>query len=177
MDEQANGRSNRLRRYVVMGVSGSGKSEIGRRLAKRLGVDYLEGDEHHSPQSIAKMAAGAPLDDDDRREWLLTLQSLITDAVQQNKGMVLTCSALKRRYRDLLRGGDPALVFVYLHGDPAVIASRMKQRTGHFMPETLLESQLRDLEPPGAGERAVRVNVAASPEEIVDQVMEKIATI
>jgi gluconokinase len=177
MNDQASGRSTKLRRYVVMGISGSGKSEIGRRLAKRLGIVYVEGDEHHSPQSIAKMAAGTPLDDHDRHDWLLTLQSLIAEAAQQNKGMVLTCSALKRRYRDLLRAGDPALVFIYLHGDQAMIASRMKQRTGHFMPEALLESQLLDLEPPGDDERVVRVDVAASPEEIVDQVMEKIATI
>lgn len=177
MDDQANERNSKPRRYVVMGVSGSGKSEIGRRLAKRLGIVYVEGDEHHSPQSIAKMAAGTPLDDKDRHDWLLTLQSLIADAAQQDHGMVLTCSALKRRYRDLLRAGDPALVFIYLHGDRAVIASRMNQRTGHFMPKTLLESQLRDLEPPGADERAVSVDVAASPEEIVDQAMEKIAAL
>ena len=177
MNDQATNRSSERRRYVVMGVSGCGKSEIGRRLAKRLDVAYLEGDEHHSPESIAKMAAGTPLDDHDRHQWLLTLQSLIRQAAQRNTGLVLTCSALKRRYRDLLRIGDPALVFIHLHGDPALIASRMKQRTGHFMPETLLESQLRDLEPLAADERAVQVDVAPTPDVIVGQIVQQIATL
>lgn len=160
-----------------MGVSGSGKSEIGRRLAKRLGITYVEGDEFHSPANITKMAAGTPLDDQDRHEWLLALQSIISRAARQSEGMVLTCSALKRRYRDLLRIGDPALVFVHLHGDPVLIAARMKQRSGHFMPEALLESQLRDLEPLGADESAVHVDIAAEPDEIVDQIIQHIATI
>jgi gluconokinase len=177
MDDQPRKRSSKLRRYVVMGVSGCGKSEIGRRLAQRLGIAYIEGDEHHSPESIAKMAAGTPLNDNDRHQWLLVLQSLISQAAQRNQGLVLSCSALKRRYRDLLRVGDPALVFIYLHGDPALIASRMKQRTGHFMPQALLESQLRDLEALAADERAVRVDVAPSPEVIVDQIMEQLATV
>lgn len=164
-----------LRRYVVMGVSGSGKSEVGRRLAQRLGVAYIEGDEHHSPASVAKMAAGTPLDDRDRHEWLLVLQSLISRAAQHNEGMVLTCSALKRRYRDMLRIGDSTLVFIHLHGAPALIASRMKQRTGHFMPETLLESQLRDLEPLAQDERAVRIDIAAEPDKIVEQILQQIA--
>lgn len=165
------------RRYVVMGVSGCGKSEIGRRLAGRLGIAYVEGDDYHSPQNIAKMADGTPLNDADRHQWLLTLQSLIDQAAQRNEGMVLTCSALKRRYRDVLRMGDPALVFIHLHGEPGLIAARMKQRTGHFMPETLLESQLRDLEPIGAGERGIQVDVAAPPDDLVDQIMQRIATV
>jgi gluconokinase len=177
MNDQSRKTSSDLRRYVVMGVSGCGKSEIGRRLAKRLGIAYLEGDEHHSPESIAKMAAGVPLNDDDRREWLLTLQSRLRLAARRNEGMVLTCSALKRRYRDLLRIGDPALVFIHLHGDPQLIAARMKQRRGHFMPEALLESQLRDLEPLGTDERAVRVDIAAKPYDIVDQIMQQIAIV
>lgn len=169
--------SSNPRRYVVMGVSGSGKSEIGRRLAKRLGITYVEGDEFHSPENIAKMAAGIPLNDQDRHEWLLALQSTIGRAVRQNEGMVLTCSALKRRYRDLLRIGDPALVFIHLQGDPVLIAARMKQRTGHFMPEALLESQLRELDPLAADESAVRVDIAAEPGRIVDEIIQHIATI
>ena len=160
-----------------MGVSGCGKSEIGRRLAARLGIAYVEGDEHHSAESIAKMAAGTPLNDNDRHQWLLTLQSLIGQAAQQNQGLVLACSALKRRYRDLLRIGDPALVFIHLHGDPAVIASRMTRRTGHFMPETLLESQLRDLEPLAADEKAIEADVAPAPDVIVDQIVRQIVTV
>ncbi|OGB20685.1 MAG: gluconokinase [Burkholderiales bacterium RIFCSPLOWO2_02_FULL_57_36] len=160
-----------------MGVSGCGKSEIGRRLARRLGLAYIEGDEHHSPESISRMAAGMPLTDDDRHEWLLTLQSLVRRAAQRNQGLVLTCSALKRRYRDMLRAGDPALEFIHLHGDPALIAARMKQRTGHFMPAELLESQLRDLEPLAADQRAIRIDIDAEPDAIVDQIVQKIAAV
>ena len=162
-------------RYVVMGVSGSGKSEIGRRLAKRLGIAYIEGDDYHSPESIAKMEAGIPLDDADRHAWLLVLQSLIGSAAQRNEGVVLTCSALKRRYRDMLRSGDVSLVFVHLDGDPALIAERMKRRTGHFMPEALLDSQLRDFEPLAPDERSVRVDIAADPDEIVERIFRQIA--
>lgn len=176
MNPTAQNGSSTFGRYVVMGVSGSGKSEIGRRLAKRLGIAYIEGDDYHSPESIAKMEAGVPLNDADRHEWLLVLQSLIGNAAQRNEGVVLTCSALKRRYRDVLRAGDASLVFVHLHGDPVLIASRMKRRTGHFMPEALLESQLRDLEPLAPDERAVRVDIAAEPDEIVDLIVRQIAT-
>jgi gluconokinase len=177
MSDQQNERSSELRRYVVMGVSGCGKSAIGRRLAERLGIAYVEGDEHHSPESITKMAAGIPLNDNDRHQWLLILQSLIRQAAQSNCGLVLTCSALKRRYRDLLRIGDPALTFIHLHGDPALIASRMKQRTGHFMPAALLESQLHDLEPLADDERAIQVDVTPTPDVIVDQIMQRIASV
>jgi gluconokinase len=175
MDLNPQKSSNARGRYVVMGVSGSGKSEIGRRLAKRLGIAYIEGDDYHSPESIAKMEAGIPLNDADRHEWLLVLQSLIGRAVQRNEGVVLTCSALKRRYRDMLRAGDASLVFVHLHGDPALIAERMKRRTGHFMPEALLESQLRDLEPLAPDERSVRVDIASDPDEIVERIFRQIA--
>ena len=118
-----------------------------------------------------------PLTDDDRHEWLLTLQSLVRRAAQRNQGLVLTCSALKRRYRDMLRAGDPALEFIHLHGDPALIAARMKQRTGHFMPAELLESQLRDLEPLAADQRAIRIDIDAEPDAIVDQIVQKIAAV
>lgn len=177
MQDQPQKGSTTLRRYVVMGVSGTGKSEIGRRLAKRLDITFVEGDEFHSPANIAKMAAGMPLNDQDRHEWLLALQSVIGRATQGNEGMVLTCSALKRRYRDMLRVGDPTLVFIHLHGDTALISARMKQRMGHFMPEALLESQLRDLEPPGADECAIHVDIACEPDDIVDQIVRRIVAI
>jgi gluconokinase len=177
MEDESQQRTIAARRYVVMGVSGSGKSEIGRRLAGRLGVSYVEGDDYHSPESISKMGAGIPLSDDDRRDWLLILQSMIRQAAQGSEGMVLTCSALKRRYRDLLREGDPALVFVYLHGERELIAGRMRQRSRHFMPETLLDSQLHDLEPPGEDENAIRVDIAAQPDQIVDCIMAQLATL
>ena len=104
-------------RCVVMGVSGCGKSEIGNRLAQRLGFAYVEGDDDHTASNIAKMAAGIPLDDNDRQAWLLILQSRISVAKERDEGLVLSCSSLKRRYRDLLRLGDPSLVFIHLDGD------------------------------------------------------------
>jgi gluconokinase len=163
-------------RWVVMGVSGCGKSEIGRLLAARLGVPHFEGDEDHSPVNIAKMAAGIPLADADRHGWLLLLQARLRDAAARGAGLVLSCSALKRRYRDLLRAGDPQLYFVHLDGARALIAERMQARPGHFMPVSLLDSQLRDLEPLQQDERGVRVDIALPPAQLVQQVMQPFET-
>lgn len=164
-------------RCVVMGVSGCGKSEIGRRLAQRLGFAYVEGDDHHTAGNIAKMAAGIPLDDNDRHAWLLILQSRIRSAKERDEGLVLSCSSLKRRYRDLLRLGDPSLVFIHLDGDRELIASRMQARPGHFMPLALLESQFRDLEPLAADERGIRIDTEAEPEKLVDQIVAQYAAL
>ena len=162
------------KRWVVMGVSGCGKSEIGQRLADRLGIAYVGGDSDHPPANIAKMAAGKALDDTDRKEWLLCLQARIRNARQRGEGLVLSCSSLKRRYRDLLRGGDPALVFVHLEGDRDLIASRMRNRPGHFMPVTLLDSQFLDLEPLMDDEQGIRLSIAFDPEQIVDQALRQL---
>lgn len=158
-------------RWVVMGVSGCGKSEIGARLAGRLGVPYAEGDSDHPPANIAKMAAGTPLDDTDREAWLKCLQRRIAVARQAERGLVLSCSSLKRRYRDILRQGDPALIFIHLDGSRALIAARMQSRSGHFMPVALLDSQFRDLEPLMADERGLRVDIALAPEQIVECIL------
>lgn len=159
------------KRWVVMGVSGSGKSAIGQRLAARLSVEYVEGDADHPPANIAKMAAGMPLTDEDRYGWLLLLQERIRKAAEQGKSLVLTCSALKRRYRDILRQGDPYLAFVHLDGDRDLIAQRMQARSGHFMPVTLLDSQFRDLEPLQPDERFVRLDIRMTPEAMIDEVV------
>ncbi len=119
-----------VRRWVVMGVSGCGKSEIGARLAAELGQPFLEGDSFHPAENVAKMSAGIPLNDDDRAGWLLTLQGKIRAAAQRGEGLVLSCSSLKRRYRDLLRQADPDLRFAHLSGDRAVIEGRMRARAG-----------------------------------------------
>lgn len=156
-------------RLIVMGVSGSGKSSVARLLAERLGFDYVEGDDDHPPENIAKMKAGEPLTDADRQNWLFVLRDRIRHAAADERSLVLTCSALKRRYRDLLREGDPELVFVHLHGDRDLIASRMAARSGHFMPSSLLDSQLRDLEPPGEDEKVIRIDIKYSLVEMVDQ--------
>lgn len=163
-------------RWVVMGVSGCGKSEIGRLLAERLGVPHFEGDDDHSPANIAKMAAGTPLTDADRHDWLLLLQARLRDATVRGQGLVLSCSALKRRYRDLLRAGDPQLYFVHLDGPRELIAERMRARPGHFMPVSLLDSQLRDLEPLQEDERGVRADIALPPAQLIERVMQPFAS-
>jgi gluconokinase len=158
-------------RWVVMGVSGCGKSEVGRRLALRLGIAFVEGDDHHSAVAIAKMRNGIPLADGDRIEWLLHLRSRIANACENARGLVVSCSALKRSYRDLLREGDPALVFVHLNGDKAAIASRIGVRAGHFMPPELLDSQFSDLQPLTENERGFRLDIRQSPDELVNEII------
>lgn len=138
---------------VVMGVSGSGKSTVGAGLAERLGVPFVEGDALHSARNVALMAAGTPLTDEDRREWLATVAERLRQG-QANGGVVVSCSALKRSYRDQLRAAAPALRFIHLAGEPALLAERMQQRAGHYMPASLLASQLATLEPPQPDEAA-----------------------
>jgi gluconokinase len=154
---------------VVMGVSGSGKSTVGRALADELGVPFVEGDELHPPANVARMAAGTPLTDADRQGWLQTLADVLAGAARHDQGVVVTCSALKRRYRDTLRHGAPELRLVHLHGSPALLAERMAARSGHYMPPSLLQSQLDTLEPPGADERPIALDIAAGPQALVAQ--------
>lgn len=159
--------------YVVMGVSGCGKSEIGGRLAARLGIDYVEGDAFHPAANVAKMSAGFPLDDDDRLGWLNVLADKIAGARRQGQPLVLSCSSLKRRYRDLLRSGDPQLVFVHLHGERETISARMQSRPGHFMPPALLDSQLRDLEPLQPDENGFQLDIRCAPDDLIDQIVQR----
>lgn len=158
-------------RWVVMGVSGCGKSSVGSAVAQRLGIAHVEGDADHPPANIAKMAAGIPLDDTDRHGWLLLLKQRIAYAASQGNGLVLSCSALKRRYRDLLREGDPDLFFLHLHGDRALIAERMQARSDHFMPVALLDSQFRDLETLQADEFGLCVDIRNPPEALIEQAL------
>ncbi len=157
-----------------MGVSGAGKSEVGRQLAARLGVRDIEGDDFHSPANIEKMRIGVPLADADRQSWLLALRDLLHAERDIGQGTVLTCSALKRRYRDILREADPDLIFVHLTGARELIAERMLARSGHYMPFSLLESQYRDLEPLQADELGAEFDVAMPPSRIVDQVLARL---
>lgn len=159
------------RRWVVMGVSGCGKSDIGVRLAKELNVPFIEGDVWHSSENVAKMSSGIPLTDADRAGWLATLREKIAAARANGAALVLSCSALKRRYRDVLREGDPNLFFVELDGARALIEERMRLRTGHFMPASLLESQFRDLEPLQPDEHGLRVAIADTPAAITQTIL------
>jgi gluconokinase len=153
------------RPVVVMGVSGTGKSTIGVALADALGLPFVEGDDLHPAANVAKMAAGIPLTDTDRAPWL----DLVAGAL--GRPVVVTCSALKRRYRDRLRDAAPDVAFVYLHGTAELLAARMEGRDGHFMPTALLESQLATLEVPAPDEDAIPADVALRPDEIVELVV------
>ncbi len=158
-------------RWVVMGVSGCGKSTVGQELASALAVPFIEGDQYHPAANVAKMSAGVPLTDDDRSEWLRALQAQIRTAREQGAGLVLSCSALKRRYRDLLREADPALRFAHLSGTREVIEARMQSRVGHYMPLSLLDSQLRDLEPLQAGEAGITLDIGSAPYQLVARIL------
>ena len=157
--------------WVVMGVSGCGKSEVGRRLAAALGVPFLEGDAYHPAANVAKMAAGIPLTDTDRAGWLRTLRDEIAAAHARGEGLVLACSALKRRYRDVLREADPGLHFAHLDGARSLIAQRMLARTAHFMPASLLDSQLADLEPLEPDEQGVRLDIVKDPVDLIQEIL------
>ncbi|WP_181777057.1 gluconokinase [Amycolatopsis pittospori] len=150
---------------VVMGVSGSGKTTVGTALAERLGVDYAEADTFHPQANIDKMSSGHPLNDEDRQPWLEAIADWIRE--HQDSGGVVTSSALKYRYRDILRNGGKVW-FLHLHGDRALLAERMATRSGHFMPVSLLDSQLADLEPLQPDEFGLVADIAKTPEEIVN---------
>ena len=149
-----------------MGVCGSGKSEVGRRVADGLGARFIEGDDYHSPANVAKMQSGVPLDDADRAAWLRRLRREIATARETGQALVVSCSALKRRYRDLLREGDPALRFAHLHGERDMIAARLAARKDHYMPPALLDSQLQALEPLQSDEAGVTLDISAAPQHL-----------
>ncbi|WP_367324302.1 gluconokinase [Streptomyces sp. HUAS ZL42] len=158
---------------VVMGVAGTGKTTIGPLLAARLGVPYAEADDFHPPANIAKMSAGVPLDDADRWPWLDAIGAWAHG--RAGLGGVVSCSALKRSYRDRLRAAAPGIVFVHLTGDRKLVADRMAHRRGHFMPHALLDSQFATLQPLGADEAGVAVDVSGSPQEITDRAAKALA--
>ena len=151
----------------MMGVSGSGKSTLGRALADGLGITFIEGDALHPSENVARMAAGVALTDADRQDWLQSIAEQLRTAKAGGWGVVVSCSALKRSYRELLRAAANELRFVHLHGAPELIAARLRGRSDHYMPSSLLQSQLDTLEPPLADEDALSVNVAAAPDAIV----------
>lgn len=159
---------------VVMGVSGSGKTTIARELANRLGWTFQEGDHLHPAANIAKMSSGTPLDDADRAPWLKAVAAWIDMQRAKGESSVITCSALKRSYRDIIIGGRPDVRLVYLRGSYDLIASRLAQRHGHFMPPSLLQSQFDGLEEPSADENALIVDAAPTPAEIVDTIVEQL---
>lgn len=160
------------RAFVVMGVSGCGKTTVGRELAAILGCPFYDGDDFHPPENVAKMARGVPLDDDDRAPWLAALAALIAEHLARGETAVLACSALKERYRAQLRVTD-AVQFIYLEGDFDTIWARMKSRSEHYMKAEMLHSQFADLEVP-ADDEVIRVTIDRPVSEIVASVLDAI---
>jgi gluconokinase len=155
---------------VLMGVSGCGKTTVARALAGQLGWAFQEGDALHPPANVAKMSAGTPLSDADRWPWLHAIAAVIDGWRARGENGIVTCSALKRAYREVLVGTRAEVRLVHLAGERAVIAGRLAARMGHFMPPGLLDSQFAALEPPGADENPIVVDVAGTPEQIVEDI-------
>jgi gluconokinase len=156
---------------VLMGVSGSGKTTVGALLAGRLGCAFADADDFHSAANIDKMHAGIPLDDADRQPWLAAIAAEIGHWRTAGQCGVITCSALKRQYRDVIVGGRPGVRLVYLKGDKRLIARRMAARHGHFMPAALLDSQFETLEEPAAEEGALTIGIGKPPIVLVENIV------
>jgi gluconokinase len=154
---------------LLMGVSGSGKTTVGALLAGKLGWPYAEADAFHSAANIAKMASGHPLTDEDRWPWLRAIRAWIDGQLARGECGVVTCSALKRAYRDVLRG--PGVQLVYLRGARELIAGRMASRHGHFFRSAMLDSQFADLEEPMPDEGVITVSVEGTPADVVDAIL------
>lgn len=156
---------------IVIGVTASGKTTVGKLLAEKLGWKFYDGDDFHSQANVEKMSRGSPLDDEDRKPWLESLRGLIQSAIARGESAVIACSALKQSYRRLLRVND-TVVFVYLHASVDLVRDRLKSRTGHFMPPALLQSQFDALEAP---RQALRIDAALGLDEIVETVKDRLS--
>ena len=161
---------------VVMGVSGSGKSTVAATLVDRLGWEFAEGDDFHPPENVEKMRAGHALDDADRLPWLRSLAAWIGEHEKAGRNVVVTCSALKRTYRDLLCDGHPSVWFAHVTAGPELIRDRMEHRTGHYMPASLLDSQLSTLQPLQDDEPGAAISGAGTPEAVVDELLSALST-
>lgn len=158
----------KTRFFVIMGVSGSGKTEVGRSLAQHLGWDFYDADDFHPPENVSKMANGIPLDDSDRAPWLASLHDLISSSLKENRPGVLACSALKERYRQQLLKDNHDVQLVYLKGSYDLIWSRMSQRENHYMKPAMLQSQFEALEEPA---NALVVEISDPVEEIIQRIL------
>lgn len=156
---------------MLMGVSGSGKTTVGKVLAQSLGWSYIDADEYHPPSNVEKMRHGIPLTDEDRRPWLEALRRVIDEAVERGENIVLGCSALKHSYQDYLKHEHGEVKIVWLSGSPQLIQERLAHRTGHFMDPHLLPSQFQTLEPP---ENAIQVDISPPPEQIAAEIRKRL---
>jgi gluconokinase len=164
--------------FVVMGVSGCGKSSVGIEIARHLGLEFIEGDTLHPEANIAKMSQGTPLTDEDRFPWLDRIGDGIAHALGSGRGVVVTCSALKRVYRDRLRAAaEGRLHFVYLKGDRELLGARMAARQGHFMPASLLDSQFATLEDPSTETNVITIDIKGSTADVIAAALEEIRNI
>ena len=159
---------------IVMGVSGSGKTTLATGIARRMGWDFQEGDELHPPENVAKMSRGEPLTDEDRRPWLEAIGRWLDARIASGSSAVLTCSALRRTYRDFLRDGRPGVVFCHVMAGADLIRRRIEERRGHYMPPSLLPSQLATLEPLGDDEPGVTVSAEGRPEDVLEAALERL---
>jgi carbohydrate kinase (thermoresistant glucokinase family) len=159
---------------IVMGVSGSGKTTVGEKLAVRLGWPFEDADQFHPASNVAKMSAGHPLTDEDRWPWLRAIAAEIDRVRNTGGSVVIGCSALRRAYRDILVHNRPDTRLVYLEGTQALIGDRLGRRKGHFMPPGLLTSQFETLEPPAADEHPVTVSIDAPVDNIVDEILRQL---
>ncbi len=160
-----------IRFLILMGVSGSGKTSVGKALAEQLNWDFYDADDFHPPENVARMAGGIPLDDSDRTPWLASLHDLISSSLKQNKSGVLACSALKDRYRQQLLEGNDGVQLVYLKGSYDLIWSRMETRTDHYMKPHMLKSQFETLEEPT---HALVIEISSPVDEIIQEILQRI---
>lgn len=160
---------------VVMGVSGTGKTTIAHEIVSRLGWDFAEGDDFHPAANVAKMASGQPLDDTDRWPWLAALGGWISTQHHAGRSSVVTCSALKRSYRDVLRDGHRGVWFAHVSAPGTVLAERLEHRQGHYMPSSLLQSQLANLQPLQPDEAGITVAGDQSPHDVVNDILAALA--
>jgi len=162
----------KTRFFIVMGVSGCGKSSVGKALADSLGWNFYDADDFHPPENVAKMASGIPLEDSDRAPWLVSLHDMISSSLTANKPGVLACSALKERYRKQLLNGNDGVQIVYLKGSYDLIWSRMEKRTDHYMKPHMLKSQFDALEEPS---NALTIDISMPVEDIVEKIISDVS--
>lgn len=164
-------------RVVVMGVSGCGKTTVGQLIALKLGGDFIDGDAFHPEKNVSKMRSGTPLNDADRKPWLKKVSAELRLAAQQDRTLVVGCSALKRSYRDIIRGQDLEVRFIHLHGSRELLAQRLLDRSDHFMPHSLLDSQLHTLEMLDSDESGRMFHIGTSPEALTGEAHRWIRTL